>query len=172
MNIAKAFIERNRLKKYISSLSDKLRNTRVYHEEVLGERDWSDLDGETYDEVVDKILKAKAMLCELNKAIDSVNYSQARATLNDLELYKGQLATVDWTLNAIYSTNLKVSQYQDGKQFTVVSVLDVNKDKYLTLKKDLEKLINKTEDKLAEINETTKVDIPEDLVEYLGTYRD
>lgn len=173
MTIQKAFVERNRLKKYIALLSEKLRYVSTYSEEDET-RDWRELDGVSYDEVVDKILEAKNALGALNCAIDVANVN-VRPLLDSIETTKAQLSTVSQIVLGIRGIPKNQKSWecdQNDKKILVEHKYkaDINVEKYVQLEKDLNKTIRDLEDQISEKNAETQVEISKELKEFLLSY--
>lgn len=175
MVLAKAFIERNRLKKFISELTTAVAGTQVFHNEKAGNRDWTNtpLGGKTLDEAIDNLIKAKDMLGELNSVIDEANIKRAKALINRIETLKSELSSIQNVIERVeYVKDKDISMANDGTPVVMVNVLDVDKRNLQSLEKQIKKEIMKTEDELAEANATTEVAIPTELQEYLEKYND
>lgn len=168
MNLTKAFIERNRLKKYISDLTDILNSTPVYHDKKLGERDWG--LSKSIDAQIENIINAKQYLGILNTAIDKANAKEARVLLNKIESIKSSLATVSKVLETANNVQQKEISYNYDTQCVIERAVDVDVSKLNTTKKCFEKQIRDLEDKIAEVNSSTLLDIPEELGKFLGSY--
>lgn len=172
MNITKAFIERNRLKKYISEKSATLQMARISHQADTGERSWEDTGGVTLDELIASVIRAKFFLAELNKAIDAANAKGSRELLDELEGLKAKKATYDGLLAKARNFREKESVAVDGKYTVVGFVLDFNLADIKEKAKIAERDIEAFEDKIAEKNASTEVVLTPQLVEFLSTYKD
>lgn len=167
MNITKAFIERNRLKKYINELSFQLEQTQTWHDKRTGDRVWS--NGKTIDSMVQENIELKKALCGLNTAIDKANIIKSRELLNQLETAKACLVTVEYLLKRS-EINPKEITYQNGVEVVIEKVSDVDIDKLREYQKFYKKEILYLEDSIAASNAETEVKIPEDLKNFLENY--
>lgn len=170
MNIAKAFIERNRLKRYISKHTDLLETMSISHRADLGERDWHESNGISFDEMLDKILKAKKMLTEFNIAIDKANSEGGRELLDKLEGKKAQLATLQWTVGLIRNFQAKKPEWVNGETVITEYNLDVNAENVLSSLKKAEKDVNALEDEIAAFNSSKVVKLSKELEDFLSSY--
>lgn len=168
MNLTKAFVERNRLKSYISELTHKLSMISVFHDKKIGERDWK---GEkTIDELLEKVIEAKTYFAEFNTAIDKANNIKSRVLLNRLESTKANLSTVDYILSKVIEVNLKQIDYTTGQENIVENVIDVDTDKLKSYQKDFKRKIRNLEDEISATNAETQVIISKELEDFLETY--
>ena len=173
MTIQKAFVERNRLKKYINELTQKIQYVSITSEE--GEvRDWREFDGVSYDNYFDKIIEAKNALGALNCAIDVANVN-VRPLLDSIESAKAQLSSVSPIVNGIRNVRPieKDVEYDAQNRRVVIEKkvkLDIDAEKYVKLEKDLNKTIRDLEDQISEKNAETQVEISKELKEFLLTY--
>ena len=173
MTIQKAFVERNRLKKYINELTQKIQYVSITSEE--GEvRDWRELDGVSYDDYFNKIIEAKNALGALNCAIDVANVN-VRPLLDSIESAKAQLSSVSPIVNSIRNVRSveKDVEYDAQNRRVVIEKkikLDIDAEKYVKLEKDLNKTIRDLEDQISEKNAVTQVEISKELKEFLLTY--
>ncbi len=173
MTIQKAFVERNRLKKYINELTQKIQYVSITSEE--GEvRDWRELDGVSYDDYFNKIIEAKNALGALNCAIDVANVN-VRPLLDSIESAKAQLSSVSPIVNSIRNVRPveKDVEYDAQNRRVVIEKkvkLDIDAEKYVKLEKDLNKTIRDLEDQISEKNAETQVEISKELKEFLLTY--
>lgn len=172
MNITKAFIERNRLKKYIAEQSSTLQMTRIGHPKDEGERSWEDTGGVTFDELLDGVVEAKHYLGEFNKAIDEANSKGPRTLLDELEALKAQEATLDGVLSKARAFRGKEMVSEDGKTFVVERVLDFDLERVKSLSSQVKKDIEDLEDRIAEKNAETEVVLGEPLERFLREYKE
>lgn len=175
MVIAKAFIERNRLKRYIATLQTNISSTPVFHRDYEGERIWSQtlLNGEDLDTAIANLLKAKDMLGQFNIAIDAANAEGAKALIDKIETLKSKLVNVQGVLDRISMVKAKeLILKEDGRQSFIENILDVDKQNLVDIEKSLKKEINKAEDDLAGINAMTEVKLTDELQDFLETYDD
>lgn len=172
MTITRAFVERNRLKKFIFDLTKLINDTDVAHNAKLGERNWNDTNGVTLDALVVKVLEAKVRLGQFQIAIDRANAKKSKDILNNIESTRAQLATVDDLLRRTNRVDATSVSYQNGEAIVISYVLDVNVEQLNKLKKTYTKTIKILEDQLAEANAVINVDIDDDLKKYLDTYDD
>lgn len=172
MNITKAFIERNRLKKYISEKSATLQMARLSHSAEEGERTWEDTNGITLDELIEEIIKAKFFLAEFNKAIDAANAKGARELLDTLEGLKAKKATYNHLLVNARTFREKESRIADGKTVVVSKVLDFDLAGTMEKAKLVDRDIETLEDRIAEKNASTEVVLTPQLAEFLSKYKD
>ena len=173
MTIQKAFVERNRLKKYINELTQKIQYVSITSEE--GEvRDWREFDGVSYDDYFNKIIEAKNALGALNCAIDVANVN-VRPLLDSIESAKAQLSSVSPIVSGIRNVRPveKDVEYDAQNRRVVIEKkvkLDIDAEKYVKLEKDLNKTIRDLEDQISEKNAETQVEISKELKEFLLTY--
>lgn len=170
MNIAKAFIERNRLKRYISKNTDLLETMSISHRSDLGQRDWHESNGISFDEMLNKILKAKEMLTEFNIAIDKANSEGGRELLDKLEGKKAQLATLQWTVGLIRNFQAKKPEWINGETIFTEYSLDTNAEDVLLNFKKAEKDVNALEDEIAAFNGSKTVKLSKELEDFLSSY--
>lgn len=170
MNISKAFVERNRIKQYISGLTAIIQTTPVSYDKKIGNMESSQLNGETYMEIIEKIIKAKEFLGQLNQAIDEANIKKSRKFLNELEACKACLATIQYTLNKADSVIKKEIVYKDGQEIIIEKDLVVDVTYLQEKQKELKKKIKKLEDDISVANAGVELELSEDLKEFLGNY--
>lgn len=173
MVLAKAFIERNRLKKFIADLGAEISGMSFYHNELAGDVDWNEtpLKGKTLNEAISDLLEAKHVLGLFNTEIDKANIKEAKALINRIETLKSSLSSVQGCLqrvNAIHVKEIMISD--DGTQYTRTNVIDVDRQKLIATEKMIKKDINKIEDELATVNATTEVEISKEVQDYLDNY--
>lgn len=167
MNIAKAFVERNRLKNYISELTTEITQTQTWHDKKTGERDWG--SGKSLDSMLEEVINAKRILGEFNTAIDKANILKSRELLNRLESAKANLSTIDFALKRTDVTTKEVS-YLNGLEVIIERVVDVDIDKLKELQKFYKKEIKSLEDEIAVSNAETEVELSDDLRKFLESY--
>lgn len=167
MNIAKAFVERNRLKNYISGLTTEINQTQTWHDKKTGERDWG--SGKSLDSMLEEVINAKRILGEFNTAIDKANILKSRELLNRLESAKANLSTIDFALKRADVTTKEVS-YLNGLEVIIERVVDVDIDKLKELQKFYKKEIKSLEDEIAVSNAETEVELSDDLRKFLESY--
>lgn len=167
MNIAKAFVERNRLKNYISELTTEITQTQTWHDKKTGERDWG--GGKSLDSMLEEVINAKRILGEFNTAIDKANILKSRELLNRLESAKANLSTIDFALKRTDVTTKEVS-YLNGLEVIIERVVDVDIDKLKELQKFYKKEIKSLEDEIAVSNAETEVELSDDLRKFLESY--
>lgn len=170
MNIAKAFVERNRLKQYISGLTSIITAVPVYYDKKVGNTNPTQLNGKSYSEMVDEIIKAKEFFGQFNQAIDEANIKKSRKLLNELEASKACLATIQCTLNKAENVVKKDIVYKDGQEIIVERELVVDVSKLQEEQKKLKKKIKKLEDDISVANAETEVILSDALKEYLENY--
>lgn len=167
MNIAKAFVERNRLKNYISELTTEITQTQTWHDKKAGERDWG--SGKSLDSMLEEVINAKRILGEFNTAIDKANILKSRELLNRLESAKANLSTIDFALKRTDVTTKEVS-YLNGLEVIIERVVDVDIDRLKELQKFYKKEIKSLEDEIAVSNAETEVELSDDLRKFLESY--
>lgn len=173
MNIAKAFIERNRLKQFISEKSLLLQGTKIFHREDE-KRSWRETNGSTYTELANIVIEGKKHLAELCSAIDDANYkSGARNSLNKIEGLKAIKETYEGIIQR--ARNVQDHEIVVSNGATVAeleNILDVDLDTISDSLKEVKKEIRKLEDELSTINLTTQVELGKELEDYLSSYND
>lgn len=171
MNIAKAFIERNRLKKFISEKSCLLQVAQISHLKEEGERSWSETDNEDLDTLLDTILSAKDALTKFNIAIDAANAKGGRKILDELEGLKAQESTLRNFYEKVRRFKDKELIVSDGRQIFVENVLDVDRDFVKKRLDGITKDIMAKEDELAAFNASTEVELHISVAKYLKEYK-
>lgn len=169
MNIAKAFIERNRLKNYISELTTSITQTQTWHDKKTGERNWG--NGKSLDSMLEEVINAKKILGDFNTAIDKANILKSRELLNKLESAKANLSTIDYALKKADVTTKEVT-YLNGLETIIERVVDVDVSKLKELQKFYKKEIKRLEDEIAVSNVETEVKLSDDLKKFLESYDD
>lgn len=172
MNIAKAFVERNRLKKFISEKSDMLRYAKLWHNKDDGDRNWQELGGDSVEQLLDKVLIAKEKLGEFNKAIDAANMKGPRQKLDELESLFAQSTTLQTLTNEAKNFKEKEVLGSNGVLYTTINVMDIDFAKLNRRLKDVKKLMQKTEDEISSLNASIEVELSDDLKNYLESYDD
>lgn len=171
MNITKSFVERNRLKKFISEKSSILQTISVGHPKEEGGRSWDETGGCSLDALLKIVLDAKQHLVELNIAIDEANAKGGRKLLDELEGLKAQQET----LNGLYAkTRLfreKELMFVDGQKLVVERVLDVSKDEVFKQLNEARAKIEQKEDEISVFNASTEVVLSDELDRYLKEYK-
>lgn len=171
MNIAKAFVERNRLKKFITEKSYFLQVTQVGHPKEEGERSWVETDNVDLDTLLEVVLSAKDALTKFNIAIDAANAKGGRKILDELEGLKAQQSTLKNLYDKIRQFKAKELVQLDGQAVLVERVLDVDKDLVKKRLNDVTKDIQAKEDELAAFNASTIVELDDELAKYLKEYK-
>lgn len=167
MNIAKAFIERNRLKNYISELTTSITQTQTWHDKKTGERNWG--SGKSLDSMLEEVIDAKRMLGDFNTAIDKANILKSRELLNKLESAKANLSTIEFALKRADVATKEVT-YLNGLEAIIERVVDVDVNKLKELQKFYKKEIKQLEDEIAISNAETEVELSDDLKKFLESY--
>lgn len=171
MNITKAFIERNRLKKYINQISTILQTVPVFHEKALENPNLKLTEGKSIDSIVDEVVKAKHYLGLFNYAIDEANMKGSRKLLDELETVKSQIISIQDVVRRVKSfKEVDAVMTENGTLLKREYVADVD-IKHLSDKlKNLQKKERSLEDEISSLNASTEVVLSEDLKNYLENY--
>lgn len=171
MNITKAFVERNRLKKFISEKSAILQTVTVWHPKDEGARSWDETGGCSLDALLKTVLNAKQRLVELNIAIDEANAKGGRKLLDELEGLKAQYET----LNGLYAKarlfKEKELMLTDGQKILVERSLDIDRNDVSKLLNEVKARIEQKEDEISVFNASMEVELSDELDRYLKEYK-
>lgn len=171
MNITKAFIERNRLKKYINQISGILQSVPVFHEKALENPNLKLTEGKSIDSLVDEVVEAKHYLGLFNYAIDEANMKGSRKLLDELETVKSQIVSVqDVVRKAKNFKEVDAVMSENGTLLKREYVADVDVKSLSEKLKTLQKKERKLEDDISASNSSTEVILSDDLKNYLENY--
>lgn len=171
MNITKAFIERNRLKKYINQISGILQTVPVFHEKALENVNLKLTEGKSIDSLVDEVVEAKHYLGLFNYAIDEANMKGSRKLLDELETVKSQIVSVqDVVRKAKNFKEVDAVMSENGTLLKREYVADVDVKSLSEKLKTLQKKERKLEDDISASNSSTEVILSDDLKNYLENY--
>lgn len=171
MNITKAFIERNRLKKYINQISGILQVVPVFHEKALENPNLKLTEGKSIDSLVDEVVEAKHYLGLFNYAIDEANMKGSRKLLDELETVKSQIVSVqDVVRKAKNFKEVDAVMSENGTLLKREYVADVDVKSLSEKLKTLQKKERKLEDDISASNSSTEVILSDDLKNYLENY--
>lgn len=171
MNITKAFIERNRLKKYINQISGILQSVPVFHEKALENVNLKLTEGKSIDSLVDEVVEAKHYLGLFNYAIDEANMKGSRKLLDELETVKSQIVSIqDVVRKAKNFKEVDAVMSENGTLLKREYVADVDVKSLSEKLKTLQKKERKLEDDISASNSSTEVILSDDLKNYLENY--
>lgn len=171
MNITRAFIERNRLKKYINQISAILQTVPVFHEKALENPNLKLTEGKPIDSIIDEIIEAKHYLGLFNYAIDEANMKGSRKLLDELETVKSQIVSVqDVVRRAKSFKEVDAVMTENGTLLKREYVADVDVEHFSDKLKSLQKKERDLEDKISALNSSTEVVLSENLKKYLESY--
>lgn len=171
MNITKAFIERNRLKKYINQISGILQSVPVFHEKALENPNLKLTEGKSIDSLVDEVVEAKHYLGLFNYAIDEANMKGSRKLLDELETVKSQIVSIqDVVRKAKNFKEVDAVMSENGTLLKREYVADVDVKSLSEKLKTLQKKERKLEDDISASNSSTEVILSDDLKNYLENY--
>ena len=188
VSLAKAFVVRSRLKSKIDFLSNSLLLSEVTHlassvyedgnnTMVAAEAKPATINGLSLDETYLTFIKGSGYLAVLNSAIDETNAVSSRKILNEIQTIKRQYHVTERFSNQVEKAQLKSVEY-DSRQFNALTKetgckvthfykLDTSLD-YKKLGKELKKKLEALEDELSEQNIKQKVEIPDEILEFVN----
>lgn len=188
INLNRAFTLRKRLRTVVNEITEKLRNgsvivhisTNYPNDTVLetGDKDF-EYKGLNLMDTYMLLLEAKKHMVLLNNLIDCANIPDARSIINEIEGEKGIVGVL--SNFAEENKNFKESSskfeplFEDSIRSTKGGVVTKNYKKtceYNWEKEaaDCKKRIISLEDKLSEVNASTIVEIPDEIIKFIENH--
>lgn len=185
VNLTRAFTLRKRLRTIVTEITEKLKGASTFilvsstypNNQVFksGEKPFN-YKGMDIQGAYNHLLTANKNIVTLNNIIDNANVPEARAVINEIEAEKNRVSVLNKFAND--NKNFKesvsrfekfvyddVSKLQGGvvtETYKKVSSFDWEKEADLCRRK-----IVSLEDKLSDINSSTMVEIPDDIMDFI-----
>lgn len=188
INLSRAFTLRKRLRSVVNEITERLRNgsvivhvSTIYPNDTVletGDKDF-DYKGLNLMDTYKLLLEANEHMVQLNNIIDNANVPEARSIINEIEGEKGIVGVLNNF--AEENKNFKESSskfeplFEDIVRSTKGGVVTKNYKKacdYDWEKEaaDCKKRIISLEDKLSEVNASTIVEIPDEVLKFIENH--
>ena len=187
ITLLKAFTLRKRLRSIIDNITEELRGARTFFEvsstypdgSVISGKDKAfDYNGLSLLETYNLLTAASNHMLELNNLIDEANAVHARKVINELELEKNKVGMLRALGNNRKRYSETVSEYQifsesvrggaSGANGIVTTKYKLTDDfDWAQESENCRKRIVKLEDKLAEVNASTTLELSDEIINFI-----